>query len=1314
MSSIYKLSICGIRSFSDESQETIQFSKPLTLIVGTNGSGKTTIIECLRYATTNELPPNTKTGASFINDPNLHSSNETKAQIKLAFQNTKRVNLILSKSLMAIKNPRTKTISFKTKENQLMAIHHGEKQTISSKVADIENLIPQHLGVSKAILNYVVFCHQDESLWPISESAVLKKKFDEIFDSSKFIKILENVKTMTKDINATIKLINNNVEHLKNDKVRAASKRKSIGILQSRIRENQAVMDEKQSQIDELTLKLQKVYTSNQDYERTISKIESLEQDKKNMLKNIESLKLTTDLLNRPKEILLDELANFENVLSNQAKQCETLQHYIDDNNSKIVKLRNELNQTLVQSGNLKSLHEKYLENLQERDDMMGEFTHQLAIDDISQFDSKLSSELSRLSTLYNQKKSDYEQLTKEISDKLLSLQFAKSNESKHLQYLSTDKENLYRRMQEFESRYENITGHQTKLKSLKAKLDSEIEKLKKLKTSNEIHTLNMKIDEKNNELISMEIKLENLQRKLKESRISIDIHTKLKILKDLNDSSSRDLNSSLANVTKEFPDLSKDTLGDSFESNMKTLDTEINRKRSELETQKFRRSKSKIDYDVSLASLGEKQEQIKSYETQFLHLNDQYKSIYGDNLTLEKYENIMDDIELDYNDEFQQSKEIQFLSGYYTKAKKSADEDHNCLLCRRKFNDSDPKDQERLSAFSGLLKVRLNRLSSREGFEENVKRKELFLNSLRDFKSNALKLLHIKKEEIPKLSHKIEEQKRSLLQYDETINKIELDLEEKRGQLKKMKILEHDVSVFKHHSEAIKERELEIERLQQTIEESGMFEDTEELERQNSLLYKALKDTRNGIESLKLNRDAKQRRNTEIEKGIDQMKLSINELELKSLDKLNIEKAIEEIKSQIKDIEKSFTLSQDKIVELDSSIAEYESQLKNQNIIKQDDLSKIQNQVEELEKIKKHFSQIDEEIKGYIDNNIEAKLSEANEKIDRINSQITQLSFENEKKSAELKRLEAAVSDSSHQERNIRANLNLIQFEEDIVSLDDQIDQLDIKKAYAQRSEYLSTTAQLQEQQKQYQRELATKLGETTQLERQVTDIADEIERDYKDIDKRYMIEYAKLQTKLAMATDLTTVYKSVDNGVMEYHQTQMAKINNILDELWKKTYTGNDVETIMIKSDPIQGKKKSDTMATNNRSYNYRVVMIKNGTELDMRGRCSAGQRVLASIIIRIALAECFCLNFGMIALDEPTTNLDDENIESLARALHSIIRERAVQRNFQLIIITHDEKFLRCMNAVDFTDHYYKVIRDERLNSTINKVSIATVTE
>lgn len=45
MTSIDLLSIQGIRSFGQKKQ-TITIQKPLTLIVGANGTGKTTIIEC--------------------------------------------------------------------------------------------------------------------------------------------------------------------------------------------------------------------------------------------------------------------------------------------------------------------------------------------------------------------------------------------------------------------------------------------------------------------------------------------------------------------------------------------------------------------------------------------------------------------------------------------------------------------------------------------------------------------------------------------------------------------------------------------------------------------------------------------------------------------------------------------------------------------------------------------------------------------------------------------------------------------------------------------------------------------------------------------------------------------------------------------------------------------------------------------------------------------------------------------------------------------------------------------------------------------
>jgi DNA repair protein RAD50 len=71
MSRIEKLAILGVRAFDPSHRENLEFDSPLTLIVGTNGSGKTTVIECLRYATTGELPPNAKTHGAWIHDPKV-------------------------------------------------------------------------------------------------------------------------------------------------------------------------------------------------------------------------------------------------------------------------------------------------------------------------------------------------------------------------------------------------------------------------------------------------------------------------------------------------------------------------------------------------------------------------------------------------------------------------------------------------------------------------------------------------------------------------------------------------------------------------------------------------------------------------------------------------------------------------------------------------------------------------------------------------------------------------------------------------------------------------------------------------------------------------------------------------------------------------------------------------------------------------------------------------------------------------------------------------------------------------------------------
>lgn len=54
------------------------------------------------------------------------------------------------------------------------------------------------MGVSKSILNDVIFCHQEDSCWPLSEGRALKDKFDAIFASTRYTQALEEIRKIKK------------------------------------------------------------------------------------------------------------------------------------------------------------------------------------------------------------------------------------------------------------------------------------------------------------------------------------------------------------------------------------------------------------------------------------------------------------------------------------------------------------------------------------------------------------------------------------------------------------------------------------------------------------------------------------------------------------------------------------------------------------------------------------------------------------------------------------------------------------------------------------------------------------------------------------------------------------------------------------------------------------------------------------------------------------------------------------------------------------------------------------------------------------
>ena len=125
MASLDKLAIRGIRSFDDKQLAVIEFFNPVTVIVGHNGSGKTTIIECLKYATTGDQPPNTRGGA-FIHDPKMANEKEVKAQVRLRFVAANGQQMFVMRNL-SVTVKKTGAMQMKTLEGVLGISEHGGK-----------------------------------------------------------------------------------------------------------------------------------------------------------------------------------------------------------------------------------------------------------------------------------------------------------------------------------------------------------------------------------------------------------------------------------------------------------------------------------------------------------------------------------------------------------------------------------------------------------------------------------------------------------------------------------------------------------------------------------------------------------------------------------------------------------------------------------------------------------------------------------------------------------------------------------------------------------------------------------------------------------------------------------------------------------------------------------------------------------------------------------------------------------------------------------------------------------------------------------
>ncbi|KAI9769867.1 MAG: DNA repair protein rad50 [Candelina submexicana] len=1301
MSKIDRLSILGIRSFDNTRSETIQFHTPLTLIVGYNGSGKTTIIECLKYATTGALPPNAGNGSAFIHDPNLCGEKEVLAQVKMSFKSTSGARMVATRSLqLTVK----KTIrAFKTLEGHLLMVKDGERTGISSRVAELNQLMPQYLGVSRAILDNVIFCHQDDSLWPMAEPANLKRKFDEIFEALKYTKAIDNIKVLRKHQNAELAKFKIDEQHSKEDKDKADRAEKRSRELSDEIEALREETHKLGEDIRQATEEADKAWSHAARFEEIIGTLKGKQIEAQTKEESINYLRSHVKEMEESDEWLKDTLDQYEERMALHQEHIATQTGQYDALKVAIETNRQQSAQKQTEAGRLAAEKTNHEQQVVRREAMVKETARR---HNIRGFDTELDEAhirdfMERLTKMSRDQNLKLERAQRETQEELQTAQHTLNELGERRSALNQSKafakdqittnDRIISRLQ---AELDKIDIDEGAKAALDSKLDDVKSKLQKAKKDIQEANFDKSIHEANTRLRSLEESSEELNSELIQSSRRLGDLAKLDFLRN----ELRERQHSLETMKGAHNDRIAEVVGTNWQPS--NLDREfqlaVDQKHSELLDAERQRNGVSRDLEqvefklnTSRLELKKKRQESQTCEKRLREVSGTEPSEY-----LETVARLQDDRDTLKNDVANFAK----LQEYYESCVKIAEEHNVCRLCERSFK----AEKERAK-----LLAKIDKLLSKAAQESDVKELELIeadLKEARDAAPSYDTWQRLTISEIPNLEaegRRLEARRDTLLiqaeEQDKSVNERE---EAKRD----VGALTKTIQNITRYSSEIKSLESQIENLAAQQKETSMSRTLDDIKEQLSDTKAKVQTARNTV--VRLTGDY------ERAKGL------INSLELESRDvstrlqrasheleqKGNLDARTEELRSlnqhqrdsmkradrDIEALAPHFLKAQGKYDEIKRRGAEKVSQ-------HQHDASELVNSSHQLKLT-------DEDINSYLARGGPAQLARCEREMKSLQNELSKLEGEQRQITIEVNKARGQLDKQDATKRSIQDNLKLRQDIRGLETVNAEIAELEAHNAETDRDRFTREAEKWGLRHRNASAEQSSKMGAMKSKDDQLLQLLTDYETDYKDAAKKYKEAHIKVETTKAAVEDLGRYGGALDKAIMRYHSLKMEEINRIVEELWKKTYQGTDVDTVMIRSDTDGAKGKS--------SYNYRVTMVKQDAEMDMRGRCSAGQKVLASIIIRLALAECFGVNCGLIALDEPTTNLDRDNIKSLAESLHDIINVRQQQSNFQLIVITHDEEFLRYMKCADFCDNYYRVSRNERQKSIIERQSIAEV--
>ncbi|XP_048175435.1 DNA repair protein RAD50 [Corvus hawaiiensis] len=1307
MSRIEKMSILGVRSFGveDKDKQIITFFNPLTILVGPNGAGKTTIIECLKYISTGDFPPGTK-GKTFVHDPKVANETDVRAQIRLQFRDVNGELVAVQRSMVCTQ--KGKTPEFKTLESVITRTKHGEKVSLSSKCAEIDREMISALGVSKSVLNNVIFCHQEESNWPLSEGKALKQKFDEIFSATRYIKALEALRQVRLKQSLKVKECQTELKYLKQNKEKAqeiqdhlSNREAQLAASKENVKSIESQLEPLKSSLAAVEQNLTKVMRLDNDVKALESRKRQMEKDNQDLQQKMEEVFQGTD------EQLRDRYQNHQRIVKEKEKRLLDCKRDLDRATKECQRFNSEKSELLIEQGRLQLQADRHQEHIVTRDSLIQSLAAQLELDGferapfterhiasfrrlVKERQERDTEAANRMLREFAQKEAMKQKQVDEIRDKKTGLERTIELKSDIQSKKEAELKNVKCELQQLE-------GFSDRISELNEEIGKTEHELEKAERNSNVETLEQEVQTLQNEKINLDKALRRLDQEMEHLNIHTTTITQMEMLKKDKAEKEDQIRKVKSRHSEELTSL----LG--YFPNKKQLEDWLHGKNKKINQTRdtlanLNKQLASVEYDKTYAS-----NELKKKEAQLSHHEAELFDVCGSQDFDSDLNNLQDEIE-------KSSKQRAVLAGatavYSQFITQLTEENQSCCpVCQRVFQ-TEAELQDVISDLQSKLRLAPDKLKSTES---ELKRKEKKRDEMMSLKPLRQTVVELQDKEIPDLRNKIQNANRDLTGLRREIEEQESLLQTALSEEEGAKARLQDITLMERYQTDIRDVERKI--AQQEAKLLGVDLSRTVLQvSQEKQEKKHLWDTVTG--KIELNQKLKQDQQSQIQ----QLKSAVNELKAEKLQivssmqrRQQLEEQTVELTTEVQSLYREIKEAKEQVLPLDAMLEKLQQE--KEDLVNKRTASNKETQ-EKMNGINEKVKDINtyvKEIENYIQQGKEDYKKQKESELDEVNSHLAACEKQKEKISKEMEMTRQDIDTQKIQERWLEDNLTLRRRNEELKEVEDNIKQLTKEMGEMKVPQMKNEQKHLEEKIESLKRNHHVALGRQRGFEEEIVRFRKELrEPQFKDAEEKYRDMMIVMRTTELVNKDLDLYYKALDKAIMTFHSMKMEEINKIIRDLWRSIYRGQDIEYIEIRSDADENVSATDKR----RNYNYRVVMVKGDTALDMRGRCSAGQKVLASLIIRLALAETFCLNCGILALDEPTTNLDRENIESLAHALVEIIKSRLHQRNFQLLVITHDEDFVELLGRSEYVETFYRIKKNIDQCSEIVKCSVSSL--